>query len=234
MGHGLILLLGESFRLGGQGSRNIGSTQSYTPQIHASKTHIQFIQYLQESSTIHVYISTYSTIYTNELLEIYKKYMIGNCIYDTRIGLNNLFHNAIAKIENKHIYDFICFIRIDAFLKEAFFNIFNPKWNMIMFPSVCFIPHHRAGNHPRVNDMIIFIPKKYYNYIHMISIGHEMWQILVDNAKLTYDDLDVMLNTFHDSDSAKDFNPLYYLVNRPECTVFHSAGYLFDKKLPLP
>ena len=36
------------------------------------------------------------------------------------------------------------------------------------------------------------------------------------------------------SDSAKDFNPLYYLVNRPESTVFHSAGYLFNKKLPLP
>ncbi len=68
----------------------------------------------------------------------------------------------------------------------------------------------------------------------MIPIGHEMWQNLVDYAKLSYDDLDTMLTTFHDSDSAKDFNPLYYIVNRPESTVFHSKGYIFNKKLPLP
>jgi hypothetical protein len=24
----------------------------------------------------------------------------------------------------------------------------------------------------------------------------------------------MMLNTYHDSDSAKDFNPIYYIVNR--------------------
>jgi hypothetical protein len=25
-----------------------------------------------------------------------------------------------------------------------------------------------------------------------------------------------MLETYHDSDSAKDFNPIYYIVNRPQ------------------
>jgi hypothetical protein len=234
MGRGLILLLGESFRLGGQGTRDIGSYESYPAQIQASKTHIKLIEHLETSSTIDLYVSTYPTIFTSELLQIYKKYMVGYTLHDTRIGIHNLFHTSIHKIENKDIYDFICFIRIDAFLKDSFIHIFNPRWSMIMFPSICFIPHHRSGNHPRVNDIILFIPKKYYRYIYMIPIGHEMWQNLVDYAKLSYDDLDTMLTTFHDSDSAKDFNPLYYIVNRPESTVFHSQGYIFNKKLPLP
>jgi hypothetical protein len=38
-----------------------------------------------------------------------------------------------------------------------------------------------------------------------------------------------MINTYHDSDSEKDFNPLYYIVNRAQSTVWHSEGLLFDK-----
>ena len=38
---------------------------------------------------------------------------------------------------------------------------------------------------------------------------------------LTYEDMDTIINTFHDSDSNKDFNPLYKIVNRPESNVFH-------------
>ena len=78
----------------------------------------------------------------------------------------------------------------------------------------------------------IFIPKKYYNSIQYITFthtGHELWTKLIDNAKLKYDDMDTMLKTYHDSDSAKDFNPIYYIVNRPECTKLHTLGVIFDK-----
>ena len=40
-----------------------------------------------------------------------------------------------------------------------------------------------------------------------------------------------MINTFHDSDSQKDFNPLYYIVNRPQNTVWHDNEYIFDKSI---
>ena len=44
-----------------------------------------------------------------------------------------------------------------------------------------------------------------------------------------YNDLDTMINTYHDSDSAKDYNPLYYIVNRPENKIHHSEGVFFNK-----
>ena len=44
----LLILFGESFRLGGQGNRNTGSKSSYEEQIKASKSHIHFISNLQQ------------------------------------------------------------------------------------------------------------------------------------------------------------------------------------------
>ena len=230
---GLILLLGESFRLGGQFSRNIGSDESFAGQMKASNSHILFIENLKQNGhLVDVYISSYNTKFNNDLLEIYEKYSIGQDLYDERIGVNKLLHNSISKIKDIYEYDFIFYMRIDLFLKEEFMNVFNPHWEMIMFPSICFIPHHKEGIHPRVSDTMTFIPKKYYNSIQYITFtptGHELWKKLIDNAKLKYDDMDTMLKTYHDSDSAKDFNPIYYIVNRPECTKLHTLGVIFDK-----
>lgn len=76
---------------------------------------------------------------------------------------------------------------------------------------------------------MLFLPKKYYKYINYIKIGHNCWFHLMENKNLKYDDLDTVVNTFHDSDSFKDFNPLYYIVNRSESKVFHSEGHIFNK-----
>jgi len=84
-------------------------------------------------------------------------------------------------------------------------------------------------NHPRVNDMILFIPNKYYKYINKIIISHDTWYDLINNTDLTYNDLDTMINTYHDSDSFKDYNPLYYIVNRSESKIWHSKGHIFNK-----
>jgi hypothetical protein len=232
--NGLILFLGESFRLGGQCNRNRGSPQSYDQQMKACKSHIDFIENTITKfnmNSISVFISSYTTQYDSDLLSIYKKYCIGNDLYPHVIGINNLFHNTINKIPNIENYDFILFIRIDLYLKEHFINVFNPTINMILFPTICWKHDSRCGNHPRVNDVIIFIPKKYYNYLDKIFVHtqHNSWYDLMNTTDLTYNDMDTMIHTYHDSDSYKDFNPLYYIVNRPECMVFHSEGYIFDK-----
>ena len=38
----------------------------------------------------------------------------------------------------------------------------------------------------------------------------------------------MMINTYHDSDSAKDYNPIYYIVNRHETSI-HTTKKIFDK-----
>jgi len=231
--NGLIIILGESFREGNQGTRIKGNMNSYDEQIKACESHIDFIEHIiikYKLNSVNVFISSYTTNikFDNDLLDIYNKYLIGSKYYNNLIGFDNLFHDALNEIINVDIYDFILYLRIDLFLKDLK-NIFNPTINTIQFPSITFIPHHKVGIHPRTNDMLLFIPKKYYNYLNYIELGHETWYYLVTTTDLTYNDLDVMINTFHDSDSAKDFNPLYYIVNRPQNTKFHSEGYIFNK-----
>ena len=76
--------------------------------------------------------------------------------------------------------------------------------------------------------MMMFIPKKYFNFIKKFELHHESWHDLIVYHKLSYEDLDMMLNTYHDSDSAKDFNPIYYIVNR-NVNNTHRTKEIFDK-----
>ena len=230
--NGLIIFLGESFRLGTQGTRNRGSKESYNEQIKACNSHINFIEHIRQIfqlNSMSVFLSSYHTQYDIDLLTIYNNYLVGYKLYDNVIGLNELFHNSINEIENIEKYDFILYIRIDLYLKQDFFNCFNPMINTILFPTICWKQDSRVGKHPRVNDIMLFIPNKYYKYIKKIIINHNTWFDLINNTNLTYNDLDTMINTYHDSDSFKDYNPLYYIVNRSESKIWHSEGHIFNK-----
>ena len=100
---------------------------------------------------------------------------------------------------------------------------------MILYPTICWFKDSKCGIHPRVNDTMLFIPKRYYSYIKNMEISHHLWYHLIHTTTLTYHDMDTMIHTYHDSDSYKDFNPLYFIVNRPESTVFHSKDHVFNK-----
>jgi hypothetical protein len=226
---GCILLYGESFRLGGQNNRNRGTAESYDGQIQAAESHLSFMKEIQPKVEMDVYISTYETPYSQDLMNVYGEKRIGHDLYKELIGQTNLVKNALKKI-SIDAYDFILILRIDLFLKPAFIEVFDPTWNTIRWPSVCFKPFHKIGIHPKVSDMMCFIPKKYYPYLKNMNHREEAWAEFVENSHLTYADLDTMLDTFHDSDSAKDYNPLYYIVNRPQSTIHHTTEH-FDKWL---
>ena len=64
----LLILFGESFRLGGQGNRNRGSEESYRQQINASLSHIKFIESLKKNNiNMTVSINSYTTKFNNSL-----------------------------------------------------------------------------------------------------------------------------------------------------------------------
>lgn len=225
----LLILFGESFRLGKQNNRNRGTEKSYKEQINASLSHIKFIENLKNKNiNIMVSINSYTTKFDNSLNEIYKSVLLDSKYYQNLIGQTKLINNCIDRITNIDNYDSILCMRIDIFLKDKFFEIFNPNSNKILFPSICFKPHHKCGVHPRVNDIMMFIPKKYFNLIKKFELSHDTWYELITSHKLTYEDLDMMLNTYHDSDSAKDFNPIYYIVNRTINNT-HRTKEIFDK-----
>jgi len=238
--NGCIVLFGESFRLGCQNNRNIGSVESYDGQINASKSQMDFIKNLNNKNIkIDVYISSYYTNFKDDLIEIFKDNLIGCDFYNKLIGQGNLIQNSIKKIPIIN-YDFLFFMRIDLFIKNKMNEIFNPQWDKIMWPSICSKYYWVNGikySYPRINDMMHFVPKKYYTYLKDFNSeiinkdAHLLWCYLLEKTDLNVDCLDTMLNTYHDSDSYKDFNPLYYIVNRNECDIEHSDGLFFDKYL---
>ena len=185
---GILILIGASFRSGGQFSTIRGNDDSYMNQMKASKSHIQFIEKLQEKKCdMHVYISSYTTKFDDDLKNMYSDYLIKSDFYDDLIGIDTLIHNSIKNIEDLNIYDFVLFVRIDLYLKQKFMDIFNLEWNTIRFPSICFKPHHKVDIHPRVNDMMLFIPKKYFNYIQFIcNYLLNQWSYFIQYTDLTY------------------------------------------------
>ena len=235
---GLILLLGESFRSGLGGTRERGNPESYTAQIEASKTHMQFIQSIKEAGVdVSVFLSTYTTQYSTELINLYSPYLVGNKIFNSPVGLDALFHTSIHSTNDIDQYDFVLFIRVDLVLKGEFTKVFDPEWKTIRFPSICWLKDSKVESDPRVNDMMLYIPKMYYkylNYIQYTPTGHNLWHDLLKTTSLTNADFDTMINTYHDSDSNKDWNPLYYISNRPESTVWHSEGHTFNKAIQTP
>lgn len=228
---GCIIFLGESFRLGGQNNRNIGSDESYEAQIIACKSHFTFIKYIEEKCKIDVCVSTYNTKFNDNLLDVYGNYIIRSDFYNNRMGTRALLYNTIKNLDTS-VYDFILLSRIDICFKEQFNTVYNAYWDTIRFASICFTVNnsHKCGIYPRVNPILIHIPKKYYKYIEHLDIStHDIWAYLIVNTDIETKDLDTMLPTYHDSDSFKDWNPIYYIVNREQCQVYKSPGELFNK-----
>jgi len=230
---GLFLFIGESFRYGSQKTKIRGTKESYDEQIKACKSHIKFIENMEQKYNLEksdVIISSYTTKYDAELIAVYEKYLVNSTFQQILIGLTNTFHNILLNMKNINDYDFIFYIRIDLFLKDYLLKVIDITKNKILFPSICWGKKCIIKNYPRVNDMMMFIPKKYYIYINYINIFHNCWYKLINTSTIKNEDLDVILNTLHDSDSEKDNNPIYYIVNRPESKVWHSPNQIFDKE----
>jgi hypothetical protein len=222
----MVIFIGESFRTGGQFSRVIGEATSVNDQIAAAITHKMFISYLEHKGhKVTTSIGTYHTPYVNQLIDIYKPSYVN--IYTDRIGIDALFYNSFAKINNLSHFDHVIFIRIDLFLKEEFFRRFTTP-DKITFLCNCWIKLPLTPKrYPRVNDMMLFIPKQYFLYLNKIRICHECWEILCETTPLTSNDFAFLLDTLHDSNTEKDYNPIYRIVNRPESKIFHSRGFTF-------
>ena len=72
MREGLIILFGESFRFGSEGTRTRGVPESYDAQITAAKSHMRFIEHLNKQNiNISVILSSYTTQYDQDICNIY-------------------------------------------------------------------------------------------------------------------------------------------------------------------
>lgn len=229
----LFVILGEAFRTGGQNSRVTGKPESYNEQIQACKSHIRLFEYIQSkmNASVDTFIETYPTQYNNDLYLIYKDYVKDRYEHADKIGITGLFKHAISRADVMS-YDFVFYLRIDLCLKDKFNSLVCFNENKIIFPFICFTFNNndKIGKYPRVCDTFIIFPKKHFNVFQNIDIGHHSWIYLMENNNICLKQIDTMIHTYHDSDSEKDMNPLYYIVNRPQRDLtYNDSTLLFNK-----
>lgn len=229
----LLVFHGEVFRYGGEKTPNINNKNAIPEQIEASKTHRKLI----DSLNCDVCIVTKSTDFDDSLKEMYGS-KPSYFIYDT----NN---RCAAKFTTENIdmfkkYTHVVFLRIDAFLKDRFFEVFK-LGEKIGLEFLLWISFQNREEIPNVSDTIIVFPNKYMYIINKTiftgenpSGGHWghglMRDIISEWPEISEDDFEFMIDTLHDSDSQKDWNPLHRIVNRPESSDWQSTEYLRGKK----
>lgn len=231
------LFIGESFRSGTQGSRIIGQPQSYDSQKKATESHIKLMNHIKNKYNYDadIYISSVTTCYTTDLLSWYSPVIASTFIKQEYSSIHYHIKNSIKLIKNKEEYSHIFIFRIDLVFKDYMIEILNPNTIIkFTFPTICFIPLHKVKGTglPRINGMFFLIPNKYFNLLSYYNINyeHNTWSDFVRQQKATNADFDVLIDTYHDSDPYKDWNPLYYLCCRDENTTWHTKGYIFNKK----
>ena len=244
--HIAVCFIGESFRFGGQTSREVNSSSAYTEQMKAIESHVMFVNNLcNKDHTVSLFLHTYSTRFDEDMLNAYKNKTICGLRDYKLLSYQNLETDSINCHLKRSIQiltthglldtstsdlDLAMFIRIDLYLKPYFLIKVNPEQiDKITYPSICFIQNNcqLSYDKPRVNDMMIFVPKKYFYFIYSLNLDHDSWLRNVRHSGLQDNDMTCLLNTYHDSDSAKDWNPLYYIVNRTIFPTWYSKDYMY-------
>lgn len=254
----LFVTAGGSFRSGGGRTSGgsvytiMGLENSYNEQKLATNTHLEYIDYLKNQGYgVDVLVGTYETQYTQDLLSWYKTRTskLEAKLFDFTpnsetflekpsgapgYGLSRMFQLTLDKI-NLDCYDFIVYIRVDVVIKNI--NLFISKLNIqtkrlllgfnLMDPYLAY-----GGLHPFPTDMIMFVPNNLFSKIDFsnIEIFHSIWKWFAEKCNLTENDIGYIIDTMHDSDSAKDWNPLYRLANRFSVSKWSGVGYKYDPK----
>jgi hypothetical protein len=219
---GCLILYGESFREGKQFDRKRDTKLGFDNQMKACDSHIKFIKAMKKYNIdIDVSISTYCTKYEDELKDKYSDYnLFYSCetemLEDVAKSKQNMATKGVQNIKLNN-YSFILLTRNDICFKQEFIDTFEPS-DRIQF--VCqHWTHHDCFkdddiSYPVVNAEIMYVPKKYFRITKDLRIDHDSWKYFIQNMNLQNSDMELMLNTYHDSDSYKDYNPLYHMVGR--------------------
>jgi hypothetical protein len=225
-----LLLRGEAFRKGGQGTRAIGAEDAYDEQMAASKTHMDLVRAIEARGfSVEVFIDTYSTQYDNQLKAAYGAHLKDARFHKTRLGTQTmLLKDGVEMVSGSPT---LLILRLDMYLKPEFMELYDPSAPTIQFFSICAHGWHKTpkGN-PRINDTVFHFPSKDIGRTAMLYSDLNLigWHDLLDNEPLKYGtDYSLMTTRYYDSDSGKDWNPYYRIVGRQESTEWRSEGKEF-------
>ena len=226
-----LIIRGEAFRKGHQLNRNDGQAESYGEQKEACATHMALVRRIESLGyKVDIYIDSYHTQYDNELLGWYGSNVKISQFHTTKFASQRMIiKDSLDMLKDSlDTYDALLILRTDLFLKERFINEYNPDTPTVQFPFVLWTLNIRtpAGN-PMLTDTIFHFPRAHYDKLRGLYEGAS-WgdtnHAFLDVIPLEYEkEYSLMTKHFHDSDSAKDFNPYYRMIGRPESTKWHDG-----------
>lgn len=233
----LLIISGEFFRQGNQGSRLRDTPESIEMQKKAIETHIKFIKHIKQKYQIDfdIQILSYKSEHQDFLKTCYGQHnLVDAQFYDYYFPDRTQLVNS-SKIDNvESKYDSILVIRPDMILKDMFIEIFDPFANKICYPSMVWTAANgfyfrldASTLIPRINDTMLFIPNIYFQRVYY-KIGLKLYhEGMLDYVKegLSIHMFDFFVKTMHDSDPFKDYNPLYSFSGRPATKNWYSYGY---------
>jgi len=221
----LICYYGGSFREGNIGTTKSDTKYGYESQKNASITHEKLKSVLQEKGyQTDILINTRETKYSDQLEKWYEPFnMILNDLSNKVHGKDHMIQSSIKNINklNKKEYEFILFVRIDLFLKPAFFDVLDTETDKISFLANNYNP--RNCNDNDIVDLFVLVPKKYFYILDSkFDLNHWSWNYYKKTYHLKDDDMTFMSNKMFDSNSAIDQNPYYVMASRKENTTLHT------------
>jgi hypothetical protein len=235
---GLIIMSGECFREGNMWSRLRDTQRGYDGQKIATDSHGLFFNKILETNDIDIYLNTYNTKYYKELEAWYQPHSV-HINYLEHINPYGAYGPSYISTEclnklNIDNYEWILCFRPDLILKSYFIDhIFNTEWDQLMYPYRLWLNWLFIDNgFINMSDTMLFCPKKLFHIIKKggLQLFHDGLYNYINKHQLDKNDFNFMIKTLHDSDSFKDYNPLYTMAGREENKYWYSYGYEVDPR----
>jgi len=221
----LLVITGESFRYGPQGSRARSTCKASTSrQKLASYSHIRLINYMKKQFNYDtdILIDSYelNNEYDTMILNWYAPYVIkarfNKIIFPNEMAFVESTNNNLAS-EDLSEYDYIVFIRIDFYIKKYFLNRFNTIDNSIRYAHM---DYNGGGN----CHNIIYLPKCYFHLINApLSENFRTPHYGMHNVKTNLK-TSLFINSYHSLSTDLNWNPLYSQVGRNESFIRENKG----------
>lgn len=209
----LIVITGESFRLGGQKTRSRCTSQESTErQRLATMSHNRLMDHIKEHFGVdsEVVLCSYALdpIYDAMLLNWYGDRLVHAQLYPRIFPREeDLVHSVDTIISSMTLsrHEFVLFFRIDMYLKEYLLGIFNLDDKLKY--------GHRDYNGGGVCHNLIYVPKKYISLIGTSNFRspHDGDMYVPPGVHVGH-----FISSYHSLSTDINWNPLYSQVGRAE------------------
>ena len=211
----LLVLTGDAFRH--VNGRPYVDPANFNDQKTCSFSHLRFLQRLAPVEA-DVFINTYQfTAEYDQALKSWYPNLIRYTAHPEFLGEYNLIDNTIDQLHEIDLtgYVGVLFVRIDLFLREYFNFVFREHEDSVLY---AYLDSNEIsggkGPYPGICHNVTYVPSSFFPLL----LQGVVWKRHVSaNLLVKYTNkIKFYSNTFHSSNTADEWNPLFAMAGRDE------------------